>query len=188
MNAASNAVETHPHYSELLRASFDVLTSPPDPAERYRLEDDAIVLLSSLLAVEEHAAPRAVSDDDKEGAQELARIERKLDLVLELLAMRTFDASAPAERPVQLSATGARWPLAIAVPAAGSIGIASIYVHRLLPRALRLPAEVLTDSDGWLSLRFLEVGERCQDLLVRHVFQQHRRRLAGTRRAQRIAA
>ena len=57
----------------------------------------------------------------------------------------------------------------------------------LLPRALRLPAEVLADEAGWLRLRFLDVDEACRELLVRHVFQQHRRRLAGARRAQKSA-
>ena len=34
---------------------------------------------------------------------------------------------------------------------------------------------------GWLRLRFVEVGEGCREMLVRHVFQQHRRHLAGRR-------
>ncbi|WP_162850983.1 PilZ domain-containing protein [Panacagrimonas perspica] len=173
-----------PHYAERLRAEFEPLPHAPDADTCAQLEHEASALLMSLLAIEENAVARS-GDDETESGPEFQRLERKLDLVLELLSARLFEASAPSERNVQMSAAGARWALGGSAPAPGSAGIVSIYVHRLLPRALRLPAEVLHDEAGWLRLRFLEVGEACRELLVRHVFQQHRRHLAGTRRAQR---
>ena len=179
--------DAHPHYADRLRAEFQPLPAAPDADTHAQLEQEASALLSSLLAIEENPGARAASEDEVEAGPELQRLERKLDLVLELLSARLLEGGAASERAVQMSADGARWAVVGDAPAPGSAGIASIYVHRLLPRALRLPAEVLHDERGWLRLRFLDVGEACRELLVRHVFQQHRRRLAGARRAQRAA-
>lgn len=187
MDMPGDPFDAHPHYVERLRAAFEPMPQAPDEDTRAQFEQEASLLLMSLLAIEENAVARN-TDDEAEVGPEFQRLERKLDLVLELLSARLLDGSAPAERPVQMSAAGARWLVnGEAAPSPGSAGIASIYVHRLLPRALRLPAEVLQDEAGWLRLRFLDVGEACRELLVRHVFQQHRRRVAGARRAQRVA-
>ena len=179
-----------PHYAERLRAAFEPMAAPPEEPTRAQYEQDAVSLLASLLALEEYAGVRNAStggDEEHEAGPEFLRLERKLDLVLELLSMKLLEGSAAAERNVQMSATGVRWKLDDAAPAPGSWVVASVYVHRLLPRALRLPAEVLADEPGWLRLRFAEVGEGCREMLVRHVFQQHRRHLAGSRRALRAA-
>lgn len=179
--------EATPHYADRLRAEFEPMAQTPDAELQAQLEHEASALLASLLVIEDSGGTRTSGEDEAEAGPDLQRLERKLDLVLELLSARLLDAGAPPERAVQLSAVGARWNVAGAVPSTGSAGIASIHVHRLLPRALRLPAEVLADEQGWLRLRFLGVGEGCRELLVRHVFQQHRRQLAGARRAQRAA-
>jgi hypothetical protein len=180
-----------PHYAERLRASFDPLPGGrPDESARVQYEQEAASLLASLLAIEEYAGVRNATsggDEEHEAGPEFLRLERKLDLVLELLSTRLLEGGASPERSVQMSATGVRWATgdASSVPAPGSWGVANVYVHRLLPRALRLPAEVLADEPGWLRLRFVEVGEGCREMLVRHVFQQHRRHLAGARRGVR---
>ncbi|MGQ0697885.1 MAG: PilZ domain-containing protein [Panacagrimonas sp.] len=181
MSDASESFAAHPHYSERMRGEFELLQTAPDEALHALLVDEAQVLLTSLLAIEDNAV--AKSDDDKESGLDIARLERKLDLVLQLLAMQLMQAQTARERLVQISAAGARWQIEGGIPEAGSHVIASIQVHRLLPRALRLPAEVLHDEPGWLQLRFLDLGEACEELLVRHVFQQHRRQLAGVRRS-----
>jgi hypothetical protein len=189
---ANDPFAGQPHYADRLRAAFEPLGAPPDGSARGQYEQEAVSLLASLLAVEEYAGARNASsngDEEHEAGPEFLRLERKLDLVLELLSMQVLAGSAGSERSVQMSATGVRWKLddVASVPAPGSWVVASVYVHRLLPRALRLPAEVLADEPGWLRLRFVEVGEGCREMLVRHVFQQHRRHLAGSRRALRAA-
>lgn len=196
MDPEDDPFANQPHYTERMRAAFEPLPGGgmPDAAARLQYEQDAVSLLASLLAVEEYAGVRNASssggDEEHEAGPEFLRLERKLDLVLELLSMKLLEGSAAAERSVQMSAGGVRWQMSSSdpVPAPGSWGVVSVYVHRLLPRALRLPAEVLADAEpGWLRLRFMEVGEGCREMLVRHVFQQHRRHLAGTRRALRAA-
>lgn len=187
MEASREPLDALPHYVERLRADFEPLPAAPDTETSAQLQQEAVALLTSLLAIEEHPAAARSSDEDKESAVEFARLERKLDLVLELLSMRLLDGHAPPERSVQLSAAGARWPHSGPAVAPGTHGIATLYIHRLLPRALRLPVEVIADEPGWLRLQFTALGEACEDLLVRHVFQQHRRWLAGSRRGLRAA-
>lgn len=182
MSADADLFTAQPHYSDRLRADFETLDFHPDNVLRARLAEDAAVLLGRLLAIEEHAA--AKSEEDKDAGPDLLRIERKLDLVLELLSIRLMDGQVAQETTVQLSASGARWEVYGSVPAAGTPVIASIYVHRLLPRALRLAAEVLPDASGWLRLRFVPLGEVCEELMRRFVFQQHRRELAVSKRAR----
>lgn len=175
--------EGQPHYAERLRADVEVLTQRPTADQQTRFEEEAESLLAGLLALDEHSTTK--SEDEKDFSPDLARLERKLDLVLELLSAQLMDAKAPREAMVQLSARGARWALHSDVPVPGSLVVSSIYVHRLMPRPLRLPAEVIHDQPGWLQLRFLPLGEGCEELLLRHVFQQHRRALAGHRRGRR---
>lgn len=166
-----------------MRADFEVLRVPPDAALLDRLAAEAQAMLSSVLAIEDSAA--AKSDEDKDTGPDILRLERKIDLVLQLLSMNLMDGQTLPECQVQLSAAGARWETPAAVPSPGSWVMASIHVHRFLPRPLRLAAEVLSDQPGWVTLLFTHLGEGCEELLARHVFQQHRRQLAGARRTRR---
>lgn len=166
-----------------MRAGFEVLSVPPDAATRQQLETEAQASLASVLAIEDAAA--AKSDEDKESAPDVLRLERKIDLVLQLLSMQLGHGLGTDEHQVQLSAAGARWQIQGPVPPPGTLGIAAIHVHRFLPRPLRLVAEVLQDDPGWFCVLFTHLGETCEELLARHVFQQHRRQLAGARRARR---
>lgn len=183
MSRARSPFESHPHYVERMRADFELLGAAPDAGLQQTLETEAQALLSSVLAIEDTAA--AKTDEDKEAGPDILRLERKIDLVLQLLSLQLMDKQAAPECQVQLSAAGARWQAQGSIPPPGSHVIAAIHVHRFLPRPLRLPAEVLADEPGWLCLLFSNLSEGCEELLARHVFQQHRRQLAGARRAKR---
>jgi hypothetical protein len=63
--------------------------------------------------------------------------------------------------------------------------VVTVFLHRLLPRPLKLPVQVMSDGSGWMHAGFLKMGDNVEDLLVRHVFLRHRRGLAGARRARR---
>lgn len=180
MSAPRDPFEGLPSYDERLCASFEPLATPPDALARAQLEAEASGLLHTLLALEEYNAPR--SEEECENAAEFQRLDRKLDLILELLSARLRDDQPSPERAVSVCAAGLRWQQSATPPAPGTIGMARVFLHRMLPRALCLPAEVIADQTGWLRLRYLTVGEECEERLLRHVFLQHRRRLAGTRR------
>jgi hypothetical protein len=146
------------------------------------MEEEAVAVMHTLLAVEEPAAHR--KDEEAESSVEFQRLERKLDLVIELLSARFMADTRLPELNLQLSAEAARWEWtdSAAPPVPGTAGIFSVYLHRVLPRALHLPAELAIDQPGWCRARFLGLSQGLEDLLVRHVFLQHRRQLAGAKR------
>lgn len=179
------AFDGHPHYVDRLRVAFEPLPELPEPAHALRLEDEAVAALTSVLALEEVTA-RAPKDEEGEHAADFARLERKLDLVMELLAARLRDEDGATEQDVWFSAEGIRWAWPDGEPPApGTIGVVTVFLHRLLPRPLRLPVQVMSDQPGWMHGGFLKMGDNVEDLLVRHVFLRHRRGLAGARRARR---
>lgn len=179
----SPGFDAQPYFSDRLRLLFEARDEAPGEAERSALCADARTLLGRLLALEDGAAAR--TEDDKEPSPELLRLERKLDLVLELLAYRLNDTTAAPERPVRVSAAGACWRQAEPM-VERPFGIVSIHLHRLLPRPLRLPVRRLqAAAEGQVEVAFLDLDEECEDLLVRYVFLQHRRQLAGHRRLRR---
>jgi hypothetical protein len=180
MNGAGEGLEGEPHYVEVLQVHFDADADLGDPIVQQCCESEALALLHSLQVIEESRTKR---DESAERDADLERLERKLDLVLELLAAQLSRGDAPDAVPVYLSASVVRWPQVHAhVP--GTRGRLRLHLHRLLPRPLSLPAEVLSAPAGELHLQFLPLGEACEESLRRHVFLRHRRQLAESRRAR----
>ncbi|MGQ0619450.1 MAG: PilZ domain-containing protein [Panacagrimonas sp.] len=182
MNAVHDPFGGLPRFSERARVGFEASASVRDETTLARCEEEAVAVLQTLLALEEQGAPR--KDEEHESSAEFQRLERKLDLVIELLSARLMADTALPERMVQFSAAGARWAGSAvdAMPKPGTVGVFSVSLHRVLPRPLLMPAEVMADEPGWLRVGFLRMGDACEDLLVRYVFLQHRRKLAGARR------
>jgi hypothetical protein len=180
VNASSEVFAGLPTYSDRLRAAFEPLPALPDAETLAHLQAEAGAFLQTVLALEEHNSPR--TEEESENNVEFQRLERKLDLILELLSARLADDPTMPERALTVCAAGLRWKTEGGIPAPGRIGLARVHLHRMLPRALCLPAEVVADEPGWLRLRFLPLSEECEERLLRHVFQQHRRQLAGSRR------
>lgn len=185
MNPSNGPFGGLPYFSDRLHAGFEASDAVRDEAAHARGEEEAIAVLHTLLAIEEPTVQR--KDEEGENSTEFLRLERKLDLVIELLSARVMaDARLP-ELNLQFSAEGARWEASSKPsPSPGTMGMFSIYLHRVLPRALHLPAEVLSDESGWCRVRFVGLGQAVEDLLVRYVFLQHRRKLAGARRPRKV--
>lgn len=187
MERAAPAGASHdgrPHFVDRLRLSFEPRQAAPDEAEHHLLMQEARQLLARLLALEEGPAPR--NEDDKELSPDLLRLERKLDLLLELLSYRLADTGGGApERAVCVSAAGASWRQAEPMVDA-PFAVLGIHLHRLLPRPLRLPVQRVEPANaGEIEVAFLDLDAECEDLLVRYVFLQHRRQLAEQRRQRR---
>lgn len=180
MNSAPDPFGGLPHFAERVRVGFEVCAAAPDAETLTHLEEEAVAVLHTMLALEEQGAAR--KDEENENSAEFQRLERKLDLVIELLSARLLADTALPEHSVQFSAEGLRWACADDLPPVGTAVMLTIYLHRLMPRPLHLPAVVHPDAPGWVHLRFLALSDVCEDLLVRYVFLQHRRKLAGSRR------
>jgi hypothetical protein len=102
-----------------------------------------------------------------------------LDMVGQVLA---HQMSLPPRTAVRLSATHLYWTSA-SPPAAGSHGIAEVYLSPRYPRALRLSGTVEAVEQGHARIGLTALGEGVQELLEKLIFRHHRRQIAQARRA-----
>ena len=136
--------------------------------------------LRVILSLDEHHVE--ASDENPEFAQEVQRLETKINLILELVSqVLARQLQLPEALPVRLSAHEIEWLTATA-PVPGSSVLLEIYVCTRYPRPLWLPATVQGVADGRVRAVFGDLGETVQDLIEKLIFRHHRRQIAATRR------
>lgn len=172
-------------YEDQLPLSWRELPADPEPARlaRWNLANEQVLHL--VAALEEHHHEPA--DEHSPQAHELARLDFKINLVLELVGeLLTRQLSLPAEREVKLSAQAIQW----AEPEAGHPGpgawvLITLYVHPQLPKPLTLLGEVRAAApSGRVVAELRGVSEAVRDLLEKLIFRHHRRSIAHMRPAR----
>ena len=138
-------------------------------------------VLHTCEALEERRAER---DEELAGAPEAARLEQKIDLLIELVGHWVSQSGArPPAVVASLSAARLVWRTAGIAPPVGTVGTAEVYPREGVAEAVRLPGEVVSHGpDGRISFVFGGLSEAEVDALERFVFRQHRRKIAGRRR------
>lgn len=143
----------------------------------------AEALLRALAVVED--GPRG-DEPDAGGDHALPRIEAKIDLLTALVASLCAQAGGDPPRRLRWSARGACIEVPDA-PVPGTCGHLRVRPADWLPSPLQLPATVLATGPGgegahraWL--RFDDLPAPLQAALERHLFRQHRRAVAESRR------
>jgi hypothetical protein len=122
-------------------------------------------------------------EQDPALAQELVRLESKIDLVLELVGQLLVRQLMMPE-PVLLRVFAGRveWETT-AAPAVGQPVLVELFICNRIPRPLWLPATMIgAPKPGWAAARFGDLGDSVQDQLEKLIFRHHRRRVAVTRR------
>lgn len=149
-----------------------------EDAENYNVPDNSRFI--HILPVLDE--PESYSADFKTPNAEIARLETKLDLVLEMLG-EVFQQRKPLPNniPFQLSARGITW-LEAEPPAKDTQLELQIYLSPQLFVPLYLGAQVTTVEDMGTTHRvqanFLPMEESLQDWLEKYIFRQHRREVA----------
>lgn len=138
-------------------------------------------VLHTCEALEERRAER---DDESTGSPEIARLEQKVDLLIEMVGHLVSQAgSRPPAVVASLSGDGVRWRGTAPIPEAGSLGMVEIHPREGVAEALRLPGRIVdSGADGRVALSFEGLAEAELDAIERFVFRQHRRKIAGRRR------
>lgn len=156
---------------------------PGREADPAAVAASAEALLRALAVVED--GPRG-DEPETGGDHALPRIEAKIDLLTALVASLCAQAGGDPPRRLRWSALGACLAIPV-VPVAGTAGYLRVRPADWLPSPLQLPATVVaTEADGggghraWL--RFDDLAAPLQAALERHLFRQHRRAVAGSRR------
>jgi hypothetical protein len=154
-----------------------------NPADFAALESSNITLLLACLAVEEQPAGDK-HEDLLPLAQELARLDYKINLVLQLLG-RLLPGSAHAGiAAVRFNALGVSWQGGNVRPARGSQGVLHLRLRSALPESLKFAVEITASSDTEVAARHLHMPERLAELIQRFCFLQHRKEVAGARRSK----
>lgn len=117
-------------------------------------------------------------------AQEIARLDLKLNLVLDLVSTLIYhQLDIPETTPVKVSAAGVAWRGD--VPPAGTTVYLQLYIKRGLPKPLCCYGEVVSSddeyADGKARVRFIGLTGAAKSWLEKLIFRHHRQEVAYRR-------
>lgn len=169
-------------YEDRLPLAVTLLSSPWEPSQRVRLEQDNVDLLRTLVALEEVSSE---SNGEEERDPDLQRVEFKVNLVLDMVARLYMDHLAiPPLTPVRLSGESLEW-LDSPCATEGSWLQVQLYISQRFPQPLILlgmAAPVAAESSYPCRMRLEGLSQPLQDALERFIFRHHRRLVAYQRR------
>src|SRR5579863_4343817 len=170
-------------YHDVLPVQWKALSRPLDRFELIGLDESNLLLLQACIAVEEHPA-RDKNEDLGPLAGELARLDFKLNLVLQLLSKLVSQERLGSPSAIQFNALGASWMALGATPSVGDRGVLRVQLRSSLPQPLELPAEVSAVNGATVHARFPELPEGNAALIQKLAFLRHRRHIADARKAR----
>ena len=144
------------------------------------LDEANLLLLQACVSIEE----RDHAEDAGPLTGDLARLDFKLSLVLQILARLTLKDRMPTSTSIQFNAQGASWVCVGPAPAMGAEGVLRIHLRSALPQPLELPAVVSAVEGSNVKVKFEELSESVGELMQRLAFLRHRRDVAGARKAR----
>lgn len=143
-----------------------------------------LTLLQACSATEEQRS-RDKNDEVANTTPELARLELKLNLVLQMMTALTARQAAPLQLlPVRFNSKGATWSAVEPLPVVGEYGTLRIHLQPTLPQCLELAGRVTEVDGNNASLNYLRLSDACADQMQRFCFQRHRRQIAGARKSR----
>jgi len=171
-------------YQDVIPVEWELLKQPADAALQQHTRHDNIILLQGLLTVDE----QPVIEHDEELSslgQELQRIDRKMNLVLELLSqtLRSW-RSLPMPVSVKLTTGNAEWTVDRELPVGEPILI-RFYLSPVLPNPFIVTGKVQLcnkrEGRNHALVLFDGLGGQVRDVLEKVIFRQHRRQIAIAR-------
>jgi hypothetical protein len=173
-------------YEDVLSVVWQPRPAGFTEASAQRLSERNLRLLLAHDALDEPAVADK-PDDTSSQATEFARLDFKINLLLDLVGQLFAASSArPVALPVRLNSLGASWQPANTPPSVGAAGLLQVHLLEALVQPLSLPGKVVAVADsGLVRVRFELVGEAVADQLEKLVFRRHRRQIAGARTPRR---
>lgn len=140
----------------------------------------AIRVLQTAAALGEK--PPVISEDAIGLELEVARLQQKTQLLIELLAVALGRQSTrPEPQLLSFGSESCEW-LNAENPGLGAEGMLVIWLHPAAPEPLEWPAEIVEATPGptgyQLNARLYALGAPAQVALERHIFLLHRRAVA----------
>ncbi len=178
-------------YPDALPLGFERLSALPTGAALAGLNlENQQALVADASLDEQRAATDKKGEEDQALAEDLQRVESKLNLLIQLVArLLSREGHMPPVRSLRIHANGLEWRVDDEEVQPG-VGIVTLHVSRQFPQPILLPGRVLgmrEDGEGrWVTFEFEGLTPAVVDLMERLVFRHHRRLVAGTRGAQRV--
>ena len=170
-------------YHDILPVTWEPLSRAPDAFRLAGLEEANELLLQACMALEEHPL-RDKNEDLHPLSSELARLDFKLNLLLQLVGTLLSKQAAVEPVPVQFNALGAAWQGRGTAPAIGSHGLLHIRLRGALVQTLDLYAEITDNANGAMSARFVGLPAATGELMQQLCFLRHRKQVAGSRKSR----
>lgn len=167
------------------RLRVAVLPRDDESVPLAQLAERNVSALASIAAIEERRTDG--TEEDSPVLQELARLDAKLNALVDIVNRLLLPANALPERvPVRFNVVGALLPAAL-LPVAGVEGqeiSLRIHLDACPSLPLELPARVRRWlDDGQCFVVFEPPGETAADAIERFVFRHHRRKVAEARQS-----
>ncbi|MBK6599801.1 MAG: PilZ domain-containing protein [Proteobacteria bacterium] len=174
-------------YEDVLALAWHPRSKDFDERAAAHLAEQNLRLLQAFDALEEHSTVDK-PDDASPYAQDLARMDFKINLLLDLVGeLLAASHTRPRAQSVRFNALGASWSAGTndVLPAIGAHGLLQLYLRDTLVKPLTLPARIASvDAGGQVRATFEMVGELTAEHLEKIVFRNHRRKIAGARVAR----
>lgn len=173
-------------YEDFLPITWVSRDAVPDGPDLVGLNSENVeVLIADASLDEQRPSKEKKHDDDQALAEDLQRVELKLNVLIQMVArLMKRDDAVPAPRSFRMSSTGIEWRADGSEPQHGA-GVVTVYVSRHFPQPLQLPgnfAGVHSDEFGrWAHFEFAGLAPPVEDMLSKLIFRHHRRAIAGTR-------
>jgi hypothetical protein len=172
-------------YEDVLPLRWVRRDALPDGPELAGLNAENVEVLVADASLDDQRLPGEKRDEDHALAEDLQRVEFKLNVLIQLVArLMKRDGETPSARSLRLHATGLEWLDDGDAPEAG-IGLVTLYVSRHFPQPLVLPGQFSAahvDAHGrWTRFVFAALTPPVEEMLARLIFRHHRRAIAGTR-------
>jgi hypothetical protein len=167
-------------YDDGLHVSRAALPQPFSDLQRAAMRERNLSVLGTLAVFSERRSEPV--DDESPMAQELLRLDSKLNVMMAMLdQLLQRDTQLPSRQPVQFNAVGAVLPTAV-WPAAETDGLLRIHFDGCLALPLEIPAQRVLERDGdHVFVTFETLDDTTCDALERLVFRHHRRKVAERR-------
>lgn len=184
MNELGNSENQGLIYEGLLPFRWHPVDGETSSLDLAKIDADNEEVLRFIDVLDEHPSESSVEHTNIN--QELAKIEVKFDLILNLVT-QLMSVYFPLPSPVHVKVTpsGIQWISSEAINP-GEYGQVEIYMSTRCPRALVFPARIeLNENEGEgyrVSAKFSEMSDSIREHLEKLIFRHHRRGVALARR------
>ncbi len=173
-------------YEDTVPLAWAARSALPDGPELAGLNAENVeVLVADASLDDQRPSQEKKHDDDQALAEDLQRVEFKLNVLIQMVArLMKREGATPAPRSVRVHANGIEWLADGREPSRGP-GVVTLHISRHFPQPLQIPGTfegTHDDAHGrWAHFAFASLSPPVEDLLAKLIFRHHRRAIAGTR-------